>query len=313
MLYGLFVLFVMFEYCFCIFIVGCNMVGVCVLWCVIGMKDGDFYKLIIVIVNFFIQFVFGYVYLKDFGQLVVCEIEQVGGVVKEFNIIVVDDGIVMGYDGMLYLLFSCEIIVDVVEYMVNVYCVDVLVCISNCDKIIFGMLMVVLCLDILVVFVFGGLMEVGKIRLFEYKLDLVDVMVVVVDDSVFDEKVVVFECSVCFICGFCLGMFIVNLMNCLIEVLGLLLLGNGIMLVIYVDCEVLFCCVGCLIVEFCYCWYGGEDLSVLLCGIVIQVVFVNVMILDIVMGGFINIILYLLVVVQEVEVDFDLIYIDVLL
>lgn len=143
----------------------------------------------------------------------------------------------MGYDGMFYLLLSWEIIVDFVEYMVNVYCVDVIVCIFNCDKIIFGMLMVVLCLNILVVFVFGGLMEVGKIKLVSYGLDLVDVMVVVVDDFCFDEKVVEYECSVCLICGFCFGMFIVNLMNCLIEVFGLLLLGNGLILVIYVDCE----------------------------------------------------------------------------
>lgn len=179
----------MFVYCLKIFIEGCNMVGVCVLWWVIGMKDGDFSKLIIVVFNFFIQFVLGYVYFKDLGQLVCWEIEKVGGVVKEFNIIVVDDGIVMGYDGMFYSLFFCEIIVDLVEYMVNVYCVDVLVCIFNCDKIILGMLMVVLCLNILVIFVFGGLMEVGKIKLVDkvIKFDLVDVMVVVVDFNIIDE------------------------------------------------------------------------------------------------------------------------------
>lgn len=96
--------------------------------------------------------------------MVVGEIEKVGGIVKEFNIIVVDDGIVMGYGGMLYLLLLCELIVDFVEYMVNVYCVDVMVCILNCDKIILGMMMVVLCFNIFVIFVFGGLMEVGKIK-----------------------------------------------------------------------------------------------------------------------------------------------------
>lgn len=99
--------------------------------------------------------------------MVVVEIEKVGGVVKEFNIIVVDDGIVMGYGGMFYLFLSCDLIVDLVEYMVNVYCVDVMVCIFNCDKIILGMLMVVMCLNILVIFVLGGLMEVGKIKFFD--------------------------------------------------------------------------------------------------------------------------------------------------
>lgn len=99
--------------------------------------------------------------------MVVWSVEVVGGVVKEFNIIVVDDGIVMGYSGMLYSLFLCEIIVDVVEYMVNVYCVDVIVCILNCDKIMSGMLMVFMCLNVLVIFVLGGFMEVGKIKLFD--------------------------------------------------------------------------------------------------------------------------------------------------
>lgn len=179
----------MFKYCFVIIIYGCNMVGVCVLWCVIGMIDSDFGKLIIVVVNLFIQFVLGYVYLCDFGKLVVEQIEVFGGVVKEFNIIVVDDGIVMGYGGMFYLLLLCELIVDFVEYMVNVYCVDVMVCIFNCDKIISGMFMVLLCLNILVIFVFGGLMEVGKIKLFDQiiKFDLVDVMIQGVDLKVFDD------------------------------------------------------------------------------------------------------------------------------
>lgn len=221
----------------------------------------------------------------------------------------------MGYDGMLYLLFLCEVICDSVEYMVNVYCVDVMVCISNCDKIIFGMLNVVMWLNILLVFVLGGLMEVGKVVLNGkiYVLDLVDVMVVVVDDSVFDEDVKVIECLVCLICGLCLGMFIVNLMNCLIEVLGLLLLGNGLIFVIYVDCKWLFIEVGYLIVDIICRYYEQDDMLVLLCNVVNKKVFENVMLLDIVMGGFMNIVLYIFVVVYEGGIDFDLIDIDKLL
>ena len=109
-----------------------------------GMTDGDFGKPIIAIANSFTQFVPGHVHLKDLGQLVAREIEQAGGVAKEFNTIAVDDGIAMGHSGMLYSLPSRDLIADSVEYMVNAHCADALVCISNCDKITPGMLMAAL-------------------------------------------------------------------------------------------------------------------------------------------------------------------------
>ncbi len=119
---------------------GRNMAGARGLWRATGMKDGDFGKPIIAVVNSFTQFVPGHVHLKDLGQLVAREIEAAGGVAKEFNTIAVDDGIAMGHDGMLYSLPSREIIADSVEYMVNAHCADAMVCISNCDKITPGML-----------------------------------------------------------------------------------------------------------------------------------------------------------------------------
>jgi dihydroxy-acid dehydratase len=128
------------------------------------MKDGDFGKPIIAIVNSFTQFVPGHVHLKDLGQLVAREIEAAGGVAKEFNTIAVDDGIAMGHGGMLYSLPSRELIADSVEYMVNAHCADALVCISNCDKITPGMLMAALRLNIPAVFVSGGPMEAGKVN-----------------------------------------------------------------------------------------------------------------------------------------------------
>ena len=112
---------------------GRNMAGARSLWCATGMKDGDFGKPIIAIVNSFTQFVPGHVHLKDLGQLVAREVEAAGGVAKEFNTIAVDDGIAMGHDGMLYSLPSRELIADSVEYMVNAHCADAMVCISNCD------------------------------------------------------------------------------------------------------------------------------------------------------------------------------------
>ena len=172
---------------------GRNMAGARGLWRATGMKDGDFGKPIIAVVNSFTQFVPGHVHLKDLGQLVAREIEAAGGVAKEFNTIAVDDGIAMGHDGMLYSLPSREVIADSVEYMVNAHCADAMVCISNCDKITPGMLMASLRLNIPTVFVSGGPMEAGKVVLGgkTVALDLVDAMVAAADDKVSDADVAV--------------------------------------------------------------------------------------------------------------------------
>ena len=212
---------------------GRNMAGARALWRATGMKDEDFKKPIIAIANSFTQFVPGHVHLKDLGQLVAREIEKAGGVAKEFNTIAVDDGIAMGHDGMLYSLPSREIIADSVEYMVNAHCADAIVCISNCDKITPGMLMAALRLNIPVVFVSGGPMEAGKTKLASHGLDLVDAMVVAADDSCSDEKVAEYERSACPTCGSCSGMFTANSMNCLTEVLGMGLRGNGTIPAVY--------------------------------------------------------------------------------
>ena len=291
---------------------GRNMAGARALWRATGMTDADFHKPIIAIANSFTQFVPGHVHLKDLGQLVAREIEQVGGVAKEFNTIAVDDGIAMGHDGMLYSLPSREIIADSVEYMVNAHCADALVCISNCDKITPGMLMAALRLNIPVVFVSGGPMEAGKTKLAEHKLDLVDAMVIAADASAPDEKVAEYERSACPTCGSCSGMFTANSMNCLTEALGLSLPGNGSTLATHADREQLFRRAGRLVVELCHRWYGGEDPSALPRGIATRDAFENAMTLDIAMGGSTNTILHLLAAAQEAEVDFDLHAIDAL-
>ena len=291
---------------------GRNMAGARALWRATGMTDGDFHKPIIAVANSFTQFVPGHVHLKDLGQLVAREIEQVGGVAKEFNTIAVDDGIAMGHDGMLYSLPSREIIADSVEYMVNAHCADALVCISNCDKITPGMLMAALRLDIPVVFVSGGPMEAGKTRLSEHKLDLVDAMVIAADPNASDETVAEVERSACPTCGSCSGMFTANSMNCLTEALGLSLPGNGSTLATHADREQLFRRAGRLVVELCHRWYGGEDASALPRGIATRAAFENAMTLDIAMGGSTNTILHLLAAAQEAEIDFDLHAIDAL-
>src|SRR5262245_2476248 len=289
---------------------GRNMAGARGLWRATGMKDGDFGKPIIAVVNSFTQFVPGHVHLKDLGQLVAREVEAAGGVAKEFNTIAVDDGIAMGHDGMLYSLPSRELIADSVEYMVNAHCADAMVCISNCDKITPGMLMAAMRLNIPVVFVSGGPMEAGKTRLASHGLDLIDAMVVAADSNASDEKVAEYERSACPTCGSCSGMFTANSMNCLTEALGLSLPGNGTTLATHADREALVKRAGRVAVELCHRWYGGEDGGALPRGIATFEAFENAMTLDIAMGGSTNTILHLLAAAQEAEVPFTMRDID---
>ncbi len=291
---------------------GRNMAGARALWRATGMKDGDFKKPIIAVVNSFTQFVPGHVHLKDMGQLVAREIEAAGGVAKEFNTIAVDDGIAMGHDGMLYSLPSREIIADSVEYMANAHCADALVCISNCDKITPGMLMAALRLNIPAVFVSGGPMEAGEADYDgeTHKLDLVDAMVQAAQPDVSDEQVDLVERSACPTCGSCSGMFTANSMNCLTEALGLSLPGNGTTLATHADRKELFLTAGRLIVDLCRKRYEEGDESVLPRSIANFSAFENAIALDIAMGGSTNTVLHLLAAAQEGEVDFTVSDID---
>ena len=291
---------------------GRNMAGARSLWRATGMKDGDFEKPIIAVVNSFTQFVPGHVHLKDMGQLVAREIEAAGGVAKEFNTIAIDDGIAMGHGGMLYSLPSRDLIADSVEYMCNAHTADAMVCISNCGKITPGMLMAALRLNIPAVFVSGGPMEAGKITLKnrEVHLDLVDAMVMAADPHESDEDVAAVERSACPTCGSCSGMFTANSMNCLAEALGLALPGNGSLLATHADRRELFLKAGRLIVENARNWYEKEDASVLPRSVATFEAFENAMALDIAMGGSTNTVLHLLACAQEAGVDFTMADID---
>ncbi len=288
------------------------MAGARGLWRATGMKDEDFGKPIIAVVNSFTQFVPGHVHLKDLGQLVARQIEQAGGVAKEFNTIAVDDGIAMGHDGMLYSLPSRDLIADSVEYMVNAHCADAMVCISNCDKITPGMLMAAMRLNIPVVFVSGGPMEAGKVKIRgnEHAIDLVDAMVVAADDSFTDEEVAAYERSACPTCGSCSGMFTANSMNCLTEALGLSLPGNGSTLATHANRKKLFEKAGQLIVEITKRHYEQNDYSLLPRNIATKASYENAMTLDIAMGGSTNTVLHLLAAAHEAGVDFTMNDID---
>jgi dihydroxy-acid dehydratase len=287
---------------------GRNMAGARGLWRATGMKDGDFGKPIIAVVNSFTQFVPGHVHLKDLGQLVAREIEAAGGVAKEFNTIAVDDGIAMGHDGMLYSLPSRDIIADSVEYMVNAHTADAMVCISNCDKITPGMLNAAMRLNIPVVFVSGGPMEAGKamVKGKLQALDLVDAMVMAADEHYTDEEVQAVEEAACPTCGSCSGMFTANSMNCLTEALGLSLPGNGSTLATHSDRKRLFQEAGHLIVDLAKRWYEQDDASVLPRSIATKAAFENAMALDISMGGSTNTVLHILAAAYEGGVDFTM-------
>ncbi|TWC05727.1 dihydroxyacid dehydratase [Bradyrhizobium macuxiense] len=291
---------------------GRNMAGARGLWRATGMKNEDFGKPIIAVVNSFTQFVPGHVHLQNLGQLVAREIEKAGGVAKEFNTIAVDDGIAMGHDGMLYSLPSRELIADSVEYMVNAHCADAMVCISNCDKITPGMLMATLRLNIPTVFVSGGPMESGKILLKGKKraVDLIDAMVAAADSNVSDDEVEVIERSACPTCGSCSGMFTANSMNCLTEALGLALPGNGSVLATHADRKSLFVEAGHLIVDLARRYYEQDDAKVLPRNIANFKSFENAMTLDIAMGGSTNTVLHLLAAAREGEVPFTMADID---
>ena len=291
---------------------GRNMAGARGLWRATGMKNEDFGKPIIAVVNSFTQFVPGHVHLKDLGQLVAREIEKAGGVAKEFNTIAVDDGIAMGHDGMLYSLPSREIIADSVEYMVNAHCADAMVCISNCDKITPGMLMAALRINIPTVFVSGGPMESGKVNI-KGKLravDLIDAMVAAADSNVSDAEVEVIERSACPTCGSCSGMFTANSMNCLTEALGLALPGNGSVLATHADRKGLFVEAGHLIVDLARRYYEQDDETALPRNIANFKAFENAMTLDIAMGGSTNTVLHLLAAAYEGQVPFTMQDID---
>ncbi|WP_240006816.1 dihydroxy-acid dehydratase [Pseudaquidulcibacter saccharophilus] len=291
---------------------GRNMAGARALWRATGMTDGDFKKPIIAVVNSFTQFVPGHVHLKDIGQLVAREIEKAGGVAKEFNTIAIDDGIAMGHGGMLYSLPSRDLIADSVEYMVNAHCADAMVCISNCDKITPGMLMAAMRLNIPAIFVSGGPMEAGKVKIGDktHSLDLIDAMIQAGDDSISDEQVKAVEDAACPTCGSCSGMFTANSMNCLTEAMGLSLPGNGTVVATHTFRERLFNEAGQKIVELCKRYYEQNDESILPRNVANKTALENAMALDVAMGGSTNTVLHILAVAKEGGIDFTMQDID---
>ena len=221
-----------------------------------GVTDADMSKPFIAIVNSYVDIIPGHVHLQEFGKLVKDAVRAAGGVPFEFNTIGVDDGIAMGHSGMLYSLPSRELIADCVETMLKAHCFDGMVCIPNCDKIVPGMLMAAMRVNIPTVFVSGGPMAAGIAEqqathddLASYlqpaagKTDLISVFKGVGElkiGKITEEQLTKLEQTACPTCGSCSGMFTANSMNCLCEALGMALPGNGTVLAVSKEREALY-------------------------------------------------------------------------
>ncbi len=287
---------------------GRRMAGARSLWRATGMKEEQFGKPIIAVVNSFTQFVPGHTHLHDIGQHVKKLIEAEGCYAPEFNTIAIDDGIAMGHDGMLYSLPSRDLIADSVEYMCNAHKVDAMICISNCDKITPGMLMAAMRLNIPAIFVSGGPMEAGRVN--NQKYDLIDAMVLAVDDAITEDELYAVEQVACPTCGSCSGMFTANSMNCLNEAIGLALPGNGTIVATHKNRIRLFEKAAKQIVINTKKYYFEGDDSVLPRSIATKKAFTNAMALDIAMGGSTNTVLHILAIANEAGVDFKMKDID---
>ncbi|MDA0378030.1 MAG: dihydroxy-acid dehydratase, partial [Bacteroidetes bacterium] len=264
-------------------------------------SDEDFQRPFIGVCNSYIDLIPGHVHLQQFGALVKEAVREAGGVPFEFNTIGVDDGIAMGHLGMRYSLPSRELIADAVETVVRAHCLDAIICLPNCDKIVPGMLMGALRCNVPTIFVSGGPMKAGRMP-DGRKVDLVSVFEGVGQYSngdISDVELEALEHLACPTCGSCAGMFTANSMNCIMEALGLALPGNGTILAIDPKRGDLARKAARRIVEMV-----EEDLKPL--DIVTEAAFDDAFALDMAMGGSTNTILHLLAAAHEAGVDYDL-------
>ncbi|MDA3860320.1 MAG: dihydroxy-acid dehydratase [Melioribacteraceae bacterium] len=270
-------------------------------------ENEDFNKPFIGVVNSYIDLIPGHVHLQEYGKLVKDAIREAGGIPFEFNTIGVDDGIAMGHIGMRYSLPSRELIADSVETVVEAHRLDGIICITNCDKIVPGMLMAAVRIDIPAIFVSGGPMKAGITAAGE-KTDLVSVFEGVgkyKTGEISDDELLELETVSCPTCGSCSGMFTANSMNCLMEALGLALPGNGSILAVDPRRKELAVEAAKQIVTLVEKDIKPSD-------ILSRDTFMNAYALDMAMGGSTNTILHTLAIAIEAGIDFDLKELNVL-
>ena len=266
-----------------------------------GVTDADMGKPFIAIVNSYVDIVPGHIHLQAFGKLVKDAVRAAGGVPFEFNTIGVDDGIAMGHSGMRYSLPSRELIADCVETMIEAHRFDGMVCIPNCDKIVPGMLMAAMRVNVPAIFVSGGPMAAGRtpdgqvvdlISVFEgvgaYQAGKLDA-----------QQLKVLEDSACPSCGSCSGLFTANSMNCLMEVLGLALPYNGSALALSPERQDLACRAAQLILQL-------VEKQITPRMIVTPEAIDDAFALDMAMGGSTNTVLHTLAIAHEAGIEYSL-------
>jgi len=270
-----------------------------------GVKNADLDKPFIAIVNSYVDVIPGHVHLQAFGKLVKDAVRAAGGVPFEFNTIGVDDGIAMGHAGMKYSLPSRELIADSVETMMEAHQFDGMVCIPNCDKIIPGMMMAAMRLDIPAIFVSGGPMPAGRTPDGEV-IDLISVFEGVgayQSGKIDAERLKMLEENACPACGSCSGMFTANSMNCLMEALGLALPFNGTALALTSEREEMAKRAGSLIMELVEKQITPRKIATM-------DAFDDAFALDMAMGGSTNTVLHGMAVAHEGGIDYPLARLD---
>ncbi|MDH5656794.1 MAG: dihydroxy-acid dehydratase [Spirochaetia bacterium] len=267
-----------------------------------GLKDDDFSKPFIGIANSHIDIIPGHFFLQEYGKIIKEAIREAGGVPFEFNTIGVDDGIAMGHDGMLYSLPSRELIADSIETVMNAHKLDALICIPNCDKIVPGMLMGALRVNVPTIFISGGAMKAGHAK--DGKpLDLSSAFEAVgkkVRGEISDEDLYDIECNACPGAGSCSGMFTANSMNTLCEAMGVALPGNGTVLALTEERKNMLKTAAKRIVEI------ALDETYNFKNILNRDAVHNAFVIDMAMGGSTNTVLHMLAIAREADVDFNL-------
>ncbi|MBV8677382.1 MAG: dihydroxy-acid dehydratase [Planctomycetaceae bacterium] len=280
-----------------------------------GVRETDWDKPFIAICNSHVDIIPGHVHLQEVGNFVKECVRAAGGVPFLFNTIGVDDGIAMGHQGMKYSLPSRELIADSVETMIEAHRFDGMICIPNCDKIVPGMFMGAMRVNIPTIFVSGGPMEAGKTESGQ-TVDLIDAFVAGAQrqsGAISAEALEAIEKAACPTCGSCSGMFTANSMNCLAEAIGMALPGNGTILATSADRKALYDRAAQRIVAMAKDFGRlGPGHGLLPREIATAAAFDNAMILDMAMGGSTNTVLHILAIAAEAEVPFTLERIDVL-
>ena len=271
-----------------------------------GLKDEDFNKPFIGVANSYIDIIPGHFFLNKYAQIIKDEIRKAGGVPFEFNTIGVDDGIAMGHDGMLYSLPSRELIADCIETVMNAHSLDAMICVPNCDKIVPGMIMGALRVNVPTIFVSGGPMLAGKLDDGTI-LDLNSAFEAVgaYESGKINEKFLhEIECKACPSGGSCSGMFTANSMNTLCEAMGIALPGNGTIPALTKERDELLRKAARRIVEIAL---NERDCEKFKMRNVLNTKAVhNAFVVDMAMGGSTNTVLHMLAIAKEAEVDFSL-------